>query len=323
MELIVELISRSKKVISSQRIEGPEASIGRAYNNDVVLADPYVCANHLSLTASESGIWQVCDKDSVNGSFSDVQKQLNGCQSIHSGDIISVGKSHLRFIYPNQPVAPTIRLSGIEGFLNYISSPLILTLVFLVYISLLMGNHYMQSVVELKTSVALKNIFTLLMVSSLWPMLCALLARLFKNDARILTQLAVCYTAFIIFLLLGWLDSLISFNSSGGWFSSGFSFISEAGLLFALFWANFYIAFHTNHTRRTIIAGGFTLVLLLLSFLYNNASIRDFNPRPSYDSTLLAPEFAIASPISANEFIANSADIFDRTEKKAQEKDEE
>lgn len=323
MELIVELVSRSQKLIHSQRIDGTEVTVGRAYDNDVVLADPFVCPHHLSLTQTEGGVWQVCDRDSVNGSFTDAQKQLIGCQPIRSGDVVSVGKSHLRFIYPNQAVAPTIRLSGIEGFLNFISSPLVVMAVFFLYIGLLMGDHYLQTVTELKTSVMLKTIFTLLMVSSLWPMLCSLVARLFKNDARVLTQLSLCYIFFILFLAIGWIGSLISFNSSGGWLITGFSFITEAGLLFALFWANFYVAFHQKHVRRTVMAAGFTVILLLMSFLYNNSNMRDFNPQPSYNATLLAPEFAISSPVTITEFIATSEGIFDRTAKTAQSKGDE
>jgi hypothetical protein len=317
MELIVELVSRSKKLIHSQKISGPEARIGRAYDNDVILTDPYVCPHHLTLTASDDGLWQVCDVDSVNGSFTHDQHQLVGCQTVQNGDVVSLGKSHLRFIYPNQSVAPTIQLSGIEGFLNFISSGLVVTLVFALYVGLLLSNQYMQTVTELKPSVLLKTIFTLLLTSSLWPMLCALLARLFKNDARILTQLALSYAAFTLFLVAGWIDDVISFNSSIGWLSSSFSLLSEAVLLFALFWANFYVAFHHSLRRRNMMAGGVTLTILLLSFLYNNSSIRDFNPQPSYDGTLLAPEFAMASPVSVSEFISASESVFNSTEAKA------
>ena len=233
MELIVELVSRSKKLIHRHKIQGNEIAIGRGYDNDVVLADPYVCPHHLMLKATDDGIWQVCDRDSINGSFTDAHKRLTGCQAINSGDVVSVGKSHLRFIYPNQPIAPTIRLSGIEGLLNFISSGLVVAMVFLLYVSLLLGDHYLQSVTALKTSVMLKTIFSLLVVSSLWPMLCGLLARLFKNDARVLTQMALCYSFFTLFLLFGWFNEIISFNTSTSWLSSGFSFITEAALLFA------------------------------------------------------------------------------------------
>lgn len=319
MELIIEQISRSKKLISSQKISAGDIAIGRAYDNDVVLTDPYVCPHHLSLTVSQDGIWQICDKNSVNGSFTEGQKQLVGCQAINSGDVISVGKTHLRFIYPNRPVPPTIRLSGIEGVLNYLSSPIVMMMVFLLYVSLLMVNQYLQTVTELKSSLVLKSLLTLLVVSSMWPLLCSLLARLFKNDARILTQLVVCYAFFTLFLAAGWVGDIISFNSSGSWLSSGYTMLTESVLLFALFWANFYIAFHQNHNRRTAMAGGFTAVILLLSFLYNNSIIRDFNPQPRYNGTLLSPEFAIATPVTVTEFITTSGDIFDSTASKAKE----
>ena len=51
----VEILSRQRDVISRFRIDGPEARIGRGYDNDVVVEDPYVAAQHLRIFRDEAG----------------------------------------------------------------------------------------------------------------------------------------------------------------------------------------------------------------------------------------------------------------------------
>jgi hypothetical protein len=317
MELIIEQVSGTKKLLQRHKIKGSFIDIGRGYDNDLVLNDPYVCGRHLSLNTTEEGRWQMCDQGSVNGSFTDRQQPIEGLQPVYSGDVISIGKSYLRFIYPNQPVAPAIRLGGFEGVLNWLSSPAIVIAVFCLYISLLLGNYYVGSSVEIKASHMFSSVFTKLLVMSLLPLLFALLARLFKHDARVLTQMVVSYSFFIIYLLLDALSALISFNSNQQWMSNSFSYITQIMLVFAVLWSAFYIAFHQSQLRRTVLAGGLTITFFVLAYLNNAGNRSDFNPKPSYDNTLLAPEFALSEPVSIKEFIADSEAVFELVTKKA------
>ena len=43
----VEILSRHREVVARVRIVGEEAIIGRGYDNDVIVDDPYVAARHL------------------------------------------------------------------------------------------------------------------------------------------------------------------------------------------------------------------------------------------------------------------------------------
>ena len=43
----VEVLSRHHDVVARHRCVGPEVHIGRGYDNDVVIDDPYVAARHV------------------------------------------------------------------------------------------------------------------------------------------------------------------------------------------------------------------------------------------------------------------------------------
>ncbi len=71
----VEILSRRRDVAARYRFEGPEIRIGRAYDNDVVLDDPFVAANHVRLFRSADGELIAEDAGSANGLFLDRDKQ--------------------------------------------------------------------------------------------------------------------------------------------------------------------------------------------------------------------------------------------------------
>src|SRR5215813_9914158 len=67
----VEILSRHRDVATRLRLEGPEARIGRGYDNDVVVDDPYVAAQHLRIFRDDAGRLVAEDVGSANGMFLD------------------------------------------------------------------------------------------------------------------------------------------------------------------------------------------------------------------------------------------------------------
>ena len=75
------------------RCLGMSLSVGRAFDNDIILEDEYVSAHHLRLTRGEEG-WEVEDLDSLNGVSRGGGAASNGV--IRSGEELGVGHTTLR-----------------------------------------------------------------------------------------------------------------------------------------------------------------------------------------------------------------------------------
>ena len=73
----------------------PVTAIGRTPDNDVVLRDPYVSANH-ALIVWREGQWWIEDLRSHNGSYVNGQRVTNPVV-LNFGDRIRVGETTLRF----------------------------------------------------------------------------------------------------------------------------------------------------------------------------------------------------------------------------------
>jgi hypothetical protein len=67
----VEILSRHREVTARFRIAGEEVHIGRGYDNDVILDDPYVAAHHVRVFRDGDGRLVAEDAGSKNGMFAD------------------------------------------------------------------------------------------------------------------------------------------------------------------------------------------------------------------------------------------------------------
>ena len=66
----VEILSRHRDIAARFRIAAPEARIGRGYDNDVIIDDPYVAAQHLRVFRDEAGQLVAEDLGSATARFS-------------------------------------------------------------------------------------------------------------------------------------------------------------------------------------------------------------------------------------------------------------
>lgn len=67
--IFVEVLGRAGEVVHRHAVARLPATIGRAYDNDVILDDPYAAPHHLRLERGESGELVLVDLDSRNGLF--------------------------------------------------------------------------------------------------------------------------------------------------------------------------------------------------------------------------------------------------------------
>lgn len=95
--------------------------VGRGYDCDVILDDPYVSENHFEVTLLAEGRFLVTDKGSVNGVFKGLEKMPNEPFAIESGQEIKVGRTHIKLFSPQHAVPPTRlhdRLSALQNFMD-------------------------------------------------------------------------------------------------------------------------------------------------------------------------------------------------------------
>ncbi len=319
-EIIIEEVTRSHKLLHRHRLNQNKVSIGRSYQNDIILTDPHICPHHLSLHFSQ-GTWYLSDHDTVNGTLLESAKgkhQNHLPQEISDGDVIILGKSQLRILFRDHQVSETIEFSPFESIIDIIRHPIAVFISIALFL-LITGNiSYLNQLTETNVSQLVVSAFSLSLLFALWPAGVALVSHLTKHDPRILAQFGISFTFFILMWLSDKLEKVIAFNSaSNSILGLAFSLLPIA-LAFCLFWLNSYIGFHVSARRRVIVAMSITALLFGGSYLLQYSKQPEFNPHPQYNATIMAPDFLIAPSNNVETFVQQSNRLFEQATKAAQ-----
>src|SRR6478735_7276718 len=100
----VEILSRQREVAARFRIATPEIRIGRGYDNDVVIDDPYVAARHLRVFRHDDGHLVAEDVGSANGTFIDGSRTRLSSFTVDGKQPIRIGQTYLHIRDANHEV---------------------------------------------------------------------------------------------------------------------------------------------------------------------------------------------------------------------------
>ncbi|WP_394172157.1 FHA domain-containing protein [Thalassotalea litorea] len=325
MELIIEQISRGNKLIGRHKYQGDNLQIGRGYQNDLILSDPHVCAEHLQLRFdNEEQQWYVRDLQTLNGSVNGSGKPMEQEQKLNSGDVIRVGKSLLKFLSPSHPVAESVKFSRMEHFVEFSGQWWVILALMLAYTLISAFFNYINiDVREISYSKLFMDSLIESLLIPIWALVFAFIAFINKHEARLRSQIGVTFIIVSLFWVTDFFEALFGFNTSDAISVEWLIFGMAALLTFALFWFNFYIALHQKPARRFKFAGGLTALIYGGVLLVNAGDEPDFTPYPEYNGQIMTPGFLLTSGDTTQAYVNRSDDLFTNTKQAAQEKQQD
>jgi len=104
----IEVLARPRETVVRQRASGPLITIGRAYDNDIVLDDPHVAPHHLRLLRGQDGSWIADDLGSLNGMLVNGTRRSRAL--LHDDTALQIGQTGIRLrssahaVPPEQPL---------------------------------------------------------------------------------------------------------------------------------------------------------------------------------------------------------------------------
>ena len=315
MEIIIEEISRGHKLIGRHKFSSQQVNVGRGYHNDIIVSDPHVCAEHLSINFDGDN-WVVADKESINGSFLEDGKKTANHHVIRSGDIISLGKSQIRVVFPHHPVAASATLSPFENLINLARHPLALIASIGLFTLVVAWTIFLNNPKEMNFTQLLVPAISTTLMFLLWPAVVAMVSHLTKHDARVLTQLGICFVFYNISWVIDFIDTFISFNTSSNFVLMPVLTLLPVGLAFCLLWLNCYVGFHMSAKRRTVVAASLTALLFGGGYLIQLSKQPEFSVKPKFNNVLMTPNFVIVPSNDVNTFIERTNTLFSKATSK-------
>lgn len=315
--LWIEILSRHGEVIARHRAEskvpGEALHIGRGYDNDVILDDPYIAARHLRVARDPSGALVAEDLGSANGLFVGEDRRRVERVVLDGRGAIRIGRTRLRIRQADHAVAPE-RIS--RPRLRLWPLALVLAVAALAGESLTM---WLRATTEQKLGDHLGPLLMLCAAVGVWTTAWSVLSRIFLGRARFERHLLIALGGVLAMWLFSELSAYAAFAFSGREFIA-YRYIGmwliAAGVCF-LHLRQLSQSRETGGAYLNLKAGAVALLALvgICMQTLSQWEASETADREGFLRSLKPPALRLASPQSTSGFFADVARLQGRLDR--------
>jgi len=302
----IEILDARGNVAERTRIDSFPVHIGRAYGNDVIVSDPYVCAAHVVIERDQDQRLIARDLESLNGIRTDGDERVSVLE-LRSGARFRIGRTLLRYCSVDHPVPPALAAHEHNG--SWIAAPAAAPVAGTMVLVILSLASFLGSVERVSlagvVSEPLLTFATLLGWAGLW----ALASRVVVSQLHFPQHVVIACCALLGFFLLHasaeWLEFFFP-RIPALWTAAllGSSSIL-GGLVYGhLGWAS---AMRKNaRLRAALMVGG---AALGLSLIVDVAGRGKFSNVMEYSAVVKPIHAALVPAISTDRFMKEAAQL--------------
>jgi FHA domain-containing protein len=299
----VEFLSRNRDVVSRIRVAGEAATIGRGYDNDVIVDDPYVAARHLYVARNEAGELIARDLDSANGTFLDGDKSRITQTVIDGAKPIRIGQTLLRLRTSDYTVEPERKALGERGALPAVMMAA-LTVVVFGFIAL---TVWLAQTGEPRLSNYLTPLLTMAGLVLVWVGIWALVSRLLAGRSQFSRNLTIALVAVLASLI---------YNEFAKYAAFGLTWPALSDYEYAATWTILAVACFL-HLRAISVRGPGLKATILVALLALAVGLQTLQRSEAFADLgqqntahlLLPPAFRSVPLRAPDTFFANVADL--------------
>lgn len=306
--MIIERIDRSGHVLDSFSFDDDVVSIGRAYNNQLVVSDLYVDARHARLSFDqESQQFRIFDLGSENGirvvgrGHSRIEQP--GGIALKSGDVILIGKTRYRILSRSHEVPEALRLSSLDALYS-------LTGTWWVAILALLGMFGLEAYVAYLATPYSETLYKdliealyVLIAAIVYGLLWVTIARTQKHEGRFLLHCNMFVLAYIVSHLFTLIAPVIDFNFRalmlGGYLFKALSCIG----LFIIVYVSCYQSTGLK-TGKRILVSMFPPAIAILGYVVAGLNQPQFDYSPPYNMSVVGERWQFQDSVEVEDFVA-------------------
>jgi hypothetical protein len=314
---LIEVLERDGRVRRGFLVTSWPATLGRALDNDLVIDDPHVAAHHCRIVQAEDGALQLEVGATRNGVQVGPRTLVEGetAPLPHNGESWQIGATRLRVRLPGEPIEPErplgLTTTGAKPWVTAVGAAALWALVLIEHgIYLDPGSSLTDWLLPL---------LALPIGAVVWCVLWGIGSRMFQHRFEFWAHFAILVKGLLAIAVLDIVLPLAAFTFSWEWLSR----ISPAVSVMVAAATLYFHAALVVPVKRLVLAGGIAACVLLAGVIVGtlNWQRSDRLFGEPYLATLPPPAFRLAPGVSVKEFVAESAELRERLDRRAAEDD--
>ncbi len=274
MEIVVEVLDRNGRVQERIKKNAAHVSIGRSYRNDVILADPYVCPQHLALQfEADSGYWKVQDTSSQNGTYLVGKGRLHQPHLLQSGEEFDLGATRIRLLLPEHEIPATRKLPSGRMLADYVAMPVVAMALLIITLGVFAFAQYLGQGTETKLQQLLLEALMFLAVPFVWASVWGMIGRVAVHDVRFSFHLSMGSLLVLLAYALSVAGDFLGFGFSSDSVVLWIENLGEGVLLCSVLLASLWAATNLSRVSRWVLANCLAWSLIgvgVLSYVANS-----------------------------------------------------
>ncbi len=288
-----------------------EVTIGRGFDCDIILDDPFICAHHIKILKNfKKEQLRIEGFQTINGFKVNNKQYSSDIVEVGYGDKIYMGKTIIRIYNSNYPVKATKKLTKTSPFFSKLENQTNCWLLFLISLLIVGFCSYIDSwEKDIFYDIAIA-ILVIVIITIIWAGIWTIVGRINKHKSYFSLHIGIFSSFFILNIIIMTVVGYISFFLHQNIFSEIMRYIMSSVILGGLVYSS--LTFTTNMNKKSNFKTAFVFSVGVIISLIAIMMIKkdDFSTIPKY-SGILKPylhEFVIAQNI--DEFMKENIDIF-------------
>lgn len=312
--MILERIDKSGHVLEHYCFPGNAIQLGRGYDNDLIINDPYVDPRHARLQYDcERHCFVLTDLGSQNGARleDNVSPPVQPGESVtlESGAVVSIGKSRYRLLRDNHPVPPALPLSSWDTAYAAFGTWRAFVVVLASMLGLQVWTVYLAQPYSTELYKEMVPLLYLVLLAFGYGLVWVLLARIQRHEGRALLHANLVLAALGLASLYLLVEPVLGFNVPwlllGGHLATVLACIG----LFFMIYISCYQSTGLSPSRRVGVA---LLVpgVVLLGVVVSELNRPEFQSRPNHPASVVAPFWQLRTGVGEADFIEATETLY-------------
>jgi len=308
---VLEVLDHSGKVGVQIRMTESPLTIGRAYDNDLIIDDPYICPHHTRIFLSDSGQLFAEDLNSLNGLFLDGNQDRVKRILLSPTARLRIGHTTLRYRNLDYEVEKTLPSHHARRFRGVFENRLAQILIFAATLSALGANSFFETVERRDAPEPAFDLALPVFFIILWAGIWTFAGRVITHRVKFLTHCTVISLALLTLFVVDTSLEYLAFALSLDHIRSMLNVWVGVTILGMALYSHLCFATEASQIRLGIVASAISVSVIGLLSLKFHVDSAEFNVAPSLNATLKAPVFQLAQEESPEDFFSRLSQLRD------------